>query len=110
MQRPRHQDALPSGQPLGHQHGFGRRRRAVPHRRVGDFLSGELAHQSLKLEDRLQRALRDLRLIRRVGGEKFAALDDRVRDHRAQMVVNARAQKAGVAVRILRARAPGNIR
>ena len=37
MQRARHDHAVPPGQPLGHQHGFGGRRRAVPHRGVGDF-------------------------------------------------------------------------
>ena len=65
-------------------------------------MPGELAHQRLKLEDRLQRALADFRLIRRVGSEEFAALDQRVGDHRAQMVVNARAEKTGVAAGIFR--------
>ena len=87
---------------LRHQHRFGGRRRAVVHRSVGDFLAGQLAHQRLKFEDGLQRALRDFRLIRRVGSKKFAALDNCVGDDRAQVVVDARAQKTGVAERIFR--------
>ena len=102
MQRPRHYDAMPPGQPLGHEHGLGGRRRAVPHGRVGDFHPGELAHQRLKLEDRLQRALADFRLIWRVGSEEFAALDQRIRDHRAQMVVDARAEKTRIPAGIFR--------
>ena len=102
MQRARHDHAMPPGQPLGHEHGFGGRGRAVPHGGVRDFHSRELAHQRLKFEDRLQRALADLRLIRRVGSEEFAALDQRVRDHRAQVVVHARAEKAGIPAGIFR--------
>ena len=63
---------------------------------------GQLAHQRLKFEDGLQRALRDLGLVGRVGGEKFAALNDRVGHHRAQVVVDAGAQKARVTDGILR--------
>ena len=88
---------MPPGQPLGHQHRFGQRRRAVVHRSIRHFLAGQLAHQRLKFEDRLQRSLGDFRLIRRVGGEEFAALDQRISHHRAQMLVDARAQKGSVA-------------
>ena len=102
MHGPRHQHAPPPRQPLRHQHGFRRRRRAVVHGGVCDFLPRQLAHQRLKFENGLQRALRDFRLIRRVGSEKFAALDDGVRHHGAQMIVNACAQKTRVSVRILR--------
>src|SRR5260370_25983706 len=55
-----------------------------------------------ELENRLQRALCDFRLIGRVGREELSALDDRVRNNRTQMIVNARAEKAGVTARILR--------
>ena len=48
----------------------------------------------------LKCALADLGLIRRVGGEEFAAQQNRVGYNGAQVVVNARAQKAGIAVRI----------
>ena len=66
----------------------------------GDFLAGQLAHQGLELEDGLQRSLGNFRLIGRVGSQKFAALNNGVRDYRAQMVVDAGAQKTGVAERI----------
>src|ERR1700730_1725526 len=96
----RHEHASPPGNSLGHQHGFGSRRRAVPHGSVGDFLSSELTHQCLKFKDRLQRALGNLRLIRCVGGKEFAALNNCIGNHGAQMVVNAGAAKTGVAARI----------
>src|SRR5262249_44588398 len=43
--------------------------------------------------DRLQSALADLRLVRRVGSVKLRARDQRVNDGRNEMVVSARAQK-----------------
>ena len=102
MHGARDQHVMAAGEPLGHQHGFGERRRAVVHGGVGDFLAGELAHQSLKLENRGERALREFRLVRRVGSEEFAALDQRIGHHRAQMLVDARAEKRSVAARIFR--------
>ena len=50
----------------------------------------------------VERALRDFGLIGRVGSEEFAALDQRIGDDRAQMLVDARAEKRGVAARIFR--------
>ncbi len=102
MYRPRHQHALAARQALRHQHRLGCRRRTVVHRSVSNFLTYELAHQRLKLENCLQRALRDFRLIGCVRGEKLAALDDRVRHHRAQVTVDARAKKTRVPVRVFR--------
>jgi hypothetical protein len=96
MQGSRNQNAVAPGDALSHEHCFGGRRRAVPHGSVRDFLPGELAHERLELEDRLQRPLRDLRLIRRIGSEKLAPLNNRVGYHRAQVIVDSRAQKAGV--------------
>ena len=61
MHRARDEHAVAAGEALGHQHGFGERRRAVVHRGVGHFLAGELAHQRLKLENRGERALRESR-------------------------------------------------
>jgi hypothetical protein len=46
--------------------------------------------------------LADFRLIRRVGSKEFAALDQRIRDHRPQMVVDARTEKAGIPEGIFR--------
>ena len=54
--------------PLRHQHGLGRRRRAVVDRVVGDVHPEQVADQGLELERVLQRALADLGLIRRVRG------------------------------------------
>ena len=45
-----------------------------------------------------QRALRDFGLVGRVGGEKLAARNDRIHQHRTVMVIHAGAEKAGVAV------------
>ena len=44
----------------------------------------------LVLEDRLEHALAHLRLVRRVGGQELAALQDRVDDRRHVVVVDAR--------------------
>ncbi len=89
----------------GHHRRFRHRRRAVIHRRIRHFHAGQLADHRLKLEDRRQRALRNLRLIRRVGSQKFAARNHRIHQHRAVMVVNAGPQKRGVPVRLSAPRA-----
>ena len=49
--------------------------RAVVHRGVGDLHAGQRRDLRLEFEQDLQRALRDLRLIGRVAGEEFRALD-----------------------------------
>ena len=100
MHRTRHQHAATTGQPLRHQYRFGRGGRSVVHRRVCHFLPGQLAHQSLKFENGLQRTLGDLCLIRRVGSQKLATQQNRVRDHGTQMLVNAGSQKARIAERV----------
>ena len=51
---------------LGHENRLGKTGAAVVKRSVGHFHSGQLGNVRLKLEDRLQRALRDLSLIGRV--------------------------------------------
>ena len=68
-----------------HHQRLGRAGRAVVHGRVGDIHAGQFADHRLKLEDRLQRSLRDLRLIRRVRGEELAARNQRV-DHHGPIV------------------------
>ena len=87
-----------SGDAHGHHHGFRCAGRAVVHGGIGDFHAGELADHGLEFEDGLQRALRDLRLVRRVGGEEFAARDQRVDDDGAVVAIGAGAEEAGVAV------------
>ena len=74
--------------------------RAVVHAGVGDLHAGQLADHGLELEHGLQRALRNLRLVGRVAGQEFAALDQRVDDDGLVVLVHARAQKACIAVGI----------
>ena len=50
--------------------------------------------RGLELEHRLQRALRDLGLVGRVGSQELRALGDRVDDRRHVVVVHARAEEA----------------
>ncbi len=90
------------GEAFGHQNGFGECGGTVVHRCVSDFLAGELAHQRLKLEDCGERTLREFGLVRRVGGQEFAALDQRVGGNRAKMLVDTSAEKGSVTASILR--------
>ena len=80
-----------AGDALGHQHRFGGGGRAVIHRGVGHLHAGEQRHLGLEFEQILQRALRDFRLIGRVGGEKFRTLDQMIHRRRHMMPVGARA-------------------
>src|SRR5206468_4082400 len=54
---------------------------------------GELADRGLVFEDRLEDALAQLGLVRRVRGQELAALQDRVHDRRHVVVVEAGAQE-----------------
>ena len=81
-----------------HHGGFGNGGRAVVHRGVGHVHAGQLADHGLEFEDRGERALRDLGLIRRVGRQELAARDHGIDQHRTVMVVDAGAEEAGVAV------------
>ena len=57
-----------------HQHRFRGRRRAVVHGGIGNFHSGQLANQGLKLKNVLQCPLRYLGLIRCIGRKKLGPL------------------------------------
>ena len=92
---------VPPGHAHGHQHRFRRARGTVVHAGVGHIHAGQFGNHGLEFEDGLQRSLRDLRLIRRIAGQKFAALHQRVNDHRAIVAIAARAQKAGIVGGIL---------
>jgi hypothetical protein len=85
-----------------HHHGFGSTRRPVVHGGVGDLHACEFADHGLEFEDGLEGALRDLRLIGRVGGEELAALHQRVNDDRPIVAIGAGTEKADVAVGVLR--------
>ena len=72
----RRQDRLAAlGDATRHHDRFPARGRAVVHRRVGDVGAEQPRDLRLELEQHLQRALRDLWLVRRVGGQELAALD-----------------------------------
>ena len=61
-----------------HHHRLVHGRAAVVERGVGDLHVGQPADGGLVLVDRLERALRELGLVRRVGGVELAPRDDRV--------------------------------
>ena len=60
-----------AGEAHGHHDSFGGGSGTIIHGRVGHFHAGHFANHGLKFEDGLQRALRNFRLIGRVGGEEF---------------------------------------
>ncbi len=91
MHGARDQYAVPAGQPHGHHGGFGNRGRTVVHRRVGGFHARELAEHGLKFEDRGEGALRDFRLVGRVGRQELCAGHHRIHQHGPVMMVDARA-------------------
>ena len=66
----------PSGlDPVQKRHRFGRGRRLVQQRRIGDLHSGQVAHHRLKIEESFQPSLCDFGLIRRVGGVPAGVLE-----------------------------------
>ena len=68
--------------------------------RVGDVHPGQLADHGLVLEDRLQRPLAHLRLVRRVRGQELAPREDDVRDRRDVVVVDPRADEGELRARV----------
>ncbi len=65
---------------LAQRHRLGGSGRLVQHRRVGDRHSGEIAHHRLEIDERLEAPLRDLRLVRRIGGVPRRVLEDVAQD------------------------------
>jgi len=57
---------IPLVERLTHVHGFRRRSPLVQQRGIGDFQTGQISNHRLKIQQRFQTPLRDLRLIRRV--------------------------------------------
>ena len=88
--------------------GAGDGRRALVEAGARERQAGQLAHRGLELEHRLQAALGDLRLIRRVGRQELGAGDDRVDDRRRVVVVHAGAEEAdlGLGVGVARGERP----
>ena len=73
------------GDAVAHVHGLGRRRGLVEQRGIGAGEAGEVHHHGLEVEQRFEPALRDFRLIGRIGGVpawilQDVALDDGRRD------------------------------
>ena len=69
---------------FGERHGFGSSRAFIEQRGVGDVEPGQVADHGLEVEQRLQPALADLRLIRRIGGVPGRILQNVALDHRGQ--------------------------
>ena len=89
-----------SGDANGHHQAFGGAGRTVIHGGVRDIHAGQFADHRLKLEDRLQRALGDFRLIRSIGGEELAARYERVDHHRPVVGVSSSAQESRIALAV----------
>ncbi len=75
-------------------------RAAVVAGRVRDVHARQLADHRLVLEDRLQRALAHLGLVRRVRGQELSAREDDVRDRRDVVVVDSRAEERELRARV----------
>jgi hypothetical protein len=67
---------------LDQRHRFGGGRAFVEHRRVGDAHAGHVGDHLLEVQDRFQAALRDLRLVRGVGGVPGRVFEDVAQDDR----------------------------
>ncbi len=83
----------PLGDATGHDDRFPARGRTVVHGRVCDVASVKPRDLRLKFEQRLERALRDLRLIRRVARQELAALDEVIDARRDVVLISAAAQE-----------------
>ena len=66
---------------LSEMHGFGRRRSLIEQRRIRDLEAGQVRDHRLKVEQRFEPPLRDLRLIRRVGRVPAGILEHVPLDH-----------------------------
>ncbi len=80
----------PPRHPVGHHHRLGAGGGAVVHRGVGHRQAGQGRHLGLELEQHLQRALGDLRLVGGVAGQEFRALDDVVDAGRHMVAIGPR--------------------
>ena len=83
-----HQTRRPRTTGPAHQrHRLGRRRRLIEHRGVGHLETGQVRHHRLEVQQRLQPALADLGLIRRVRRVPGRILQHIAHDHRRCMGV-----------------------
>ena len=93
VQRAREHRALAAGDAGRHRHRFPARGRSVVERGIRHRTAIETRHLRLELEQHLERALRDFRLIRRVGGQEFAALNNVIHARWHMMLICACAQE-----------------
>ena len=93
------QRLMPARHAIGHHHRFGSGGRAVIHRGIRHLHIGDERDLRLEFEEGLQRALRDLRLIRRVGSQELAALHEVVDRCRHMMAISTGTQEARHRVR-----------
>ena len=70
---------------MAHIDGFGGGGRFVQQRRIGAVHAGQIHHHGLKNQQRLEAALADLRLIRRVGGVPAGIFKEVAQDHRRRV-------------------------
>src|SRR5579871_5833809 len=96
MHSPCNDRAIASSHTHSHHDRLSRAGRAVVHRSVGDLHAGQLADHRLELKHRLQRSLRDLRLVRRIARQKLSALHKRVDNHRPIVSIYTGTQKARI--------------
>jgi hypothetical protein len=68
--------------PMHQRHRLGSRGALVEHRRVGHLETGQVGHHRLKVQQRLQPALTDFRLVGRVGRVPGRVLQDVAEQHR----------------------------
>ena len=89
----REQRLRPPRHPPRHADRFPARGRAVVHAGVRDVGPEQARDLRLELEQHLQRALRDLGLVRRVGGQELAALDQVIDRRRDVVAIRAAAEE-----------------
>ena len=78
----------------GHHHGLGTSCRAIVHRCIGNVHARQFSHHGLILKDIVQRSLRYFRLIRRVAGQEFRALQQLRNGCWRIVVIDAKTRKA----------------
>ena len=78
MQAASENDLAAPGQALRHQYSFCGGGRAIIHGGIGDLHAGQVDDLGLELKQHLQGTLRYFRLVGRVGGQPFRALDEMI--------------------------------
>ncbi len=94
MNGPGHEHARPLIDRAGHQHRLGHGAGLLVQRGVGHVHAGKLAEQGLIFEKHLERTLRRLCLVRRVGGAELRLVGQLFHDGRDEVVRGAAPEKA----------------